>query len=337
MPEMQQSVLVVGVGSIGERHVRCFAHTGRARLWICEPNEELRRHVADAYPVDRAEASLESFHDSLPDAAVICTPAPLHIPLARKLAARGVHLLIEKPLSLTTEGIHDLAREASRHRLTVAVAYVLRNHPALAGMREALYGGRFGRPRQVVFQSGQHFPFYRPAYREIYYASHASGGGAIQDALTHGVNAVEWLVGPLTSLVADAAHQLLADVQVEDTVHVLGRHSDVLASYSLNQFQAPNETTWTVVCERATLRCCLHRAEWEWQSQPDGHWHSGGKFRLERDDLFTAQAHGFLNAVEHAQPVGCSLAEGLQTVKVTQAILRSVEQQQWQTIVPEEI
>ena len=40
--------------------------------------------------------------------------------------------------------------------------------------------------------------------------------------------------------------------------HVLARHDDVLANYSLNQHQAPNELTLTVVCERGTLRVELH-------------------------------------------------------------------------------
>ena len=75
------------------------------------------------------------------------------------------------------------------------VAYVYRAHPALMEMKQALDHGRFGRPLQVVAVSGQNFPFYRPAYRQTYYADRATGGGAIQDALTHVVNAAEWLVG----------------------------------------------------------------------------------------------------------------------------------------------
>ena len=48
-------------------------------------------------------------------------------------------------------------------------------------------------------------------------------------------------------VVADAAHQVLEGVTVEDTVHLLARHGSVMASYSLNQHQAPNEITITVV------------------------------------------------------------------------------------------
>ena len=49
-------------------------------------------------------------------------------------------------------------------------------------------------------------------------------------------------------------HQVLDGVEVEDTVHLLARHGDVLASYCMNQYQAPNETSITVVCERGTAQ-----------------------------------------------------------------------------------
>src|SRR5215217_6265260 len=97
-------------------------------------------------------------------------------------------------------------------------------------------------------------PFYRPAYRNTYYARRSSGGGAVQDALTHVLNAGQWLVGNIDRVVADAAHLAIEGVDVEDTVHVIARHGDLLASYSLNQHQAPNETMITVVCEGGTAR-----------------------------------------------------------------------------------
>src|SRR5690606_32808909 len=129
--------------------------------------------------------------------------------------------------------------------VVAGVAYVYRAHPALEEMRQAIASGRFGRPVELVAVLGQHFPFYRPAYRTIYYRDRATGGGAIQDALTHVLNAGEWLVGPITRLACDAEHLVLDGVDVEDTVHLLARHGRVMASYSLNQHQAPNESTIT--------------------------------------------------------------------------------------------
>src|SRR5205814_1412813 len=93
-----------------------------------------------------------------------------------------------------------------------------------------------------------------PAYLSTYYSHRSSGGGAVQDALTHILNAGQWCVGNIDRVVADAAHLKVEGVDVEDTVHVIARHGDVMASYALNQHQAPNETTITVICERGTAR-----------------------------------------------------------------------------------
>jgi len=324
-------VVVIGVGSIGERHVRCFQATGCCDVSFVEINPSLRQSVAERYGV-RGYESLAEALAAKPTAAVVAVPAHLHLPIATQLAAAGVHLLIEKPLSTTTQGVAELQTQVTQQRLVCGVAYVYRSHPVLTAMREAVLSGRFGNPVELVAVCGQHFPTYRPAYREIYYKDRATGGGAIQDALTHILNAGEWLVGRITRLVADAEHQLLPGVTVEDTVHILARHGRVQASYALNQHQAPNETTITVVCERGTVRFEAHECRWRWQTTPGESWHDETFPPLERDTLFIEQARLFLEAVEGKRPVTCSLDEGAATLRVNLAALASCEQRAWQEV-----
>jgi predicted dehydrogenase len=326
------SVVVIGAGSIGERHLRCFAATGRANVAFVEINPELRQRVAAQYPQARAYDSMDQALESRPNVAVVATPAPLHITQATQLAERGVHVLIEKPVSVSIDGVQLLIDTIQRTGVTTAVAYVYRAHPALAAMREAIASGRFGRVLEIVAVCGQHFPHYRPGYRQTYYAKREHGGGAIQDALTHVINAGEWLAGPVNRLAADAAHRALADVDVEDTVHVLTRQGETLGSYSLNQHQAPNETTITAVCQRGTLRFELHKTRWLWMEKPEQEWHEETCGPLERDALFVRQANEFLDAVEGKRPPACSLADGLQTLKVNLAILRAADQGSWETL-----
>lgn len=181
-------VIVVGAGSVGERHLRCFLATGRAEVGFVEPRNAARQDVAARYPAAAAFDTLD-------------------VPLATKLAERGVHLLIEKPLSLSVAGVNDLAAAAKANRAVIAVAYVYRAHPALAAMRAAIAAGEVGRPLELVAVAGQCFPFYRPAYRETYYARRESGGGAVQDALTHPLDAGWWFVGPIDRVVAPAGRR----------------------------------------------------------------------------------------------------------------------------------
>lgn len=322
-------LLVIGTGSIGERHVRCFQQTGRAEVSICEPLAERRAEVAARYQLRGAFADLDAALESPHDAAVIATPANLHIAQAQKLAAAGCHLLIEKPLGTSLEGVEVLRQSIKERSLVAAVAYVYRAHPSLQAMRAAITEGRFGEPVEIVVQAGQNFPTYRPAYRDTYYRDRATGGGAIQDALTHLLNAGEYLLGPIDRVAADAAHRVLDTPAVEDTVHVLARHGDVLGSYCLNQHQAPNESTITVVCRHGTARFEMDGSHWKWMIEPGSAWHHEPPWSLERDAMFIAQAGAFLDAIERRAAPLCTLDEGLQTLRVNLAVLAAAESQTW--------
>lgn len=326
----KQRVMIVGAGSIGERHLRCFQETGRAQVSFVEVNEARRSTISERYGVRGFSEFTEAASEV--DVTVVATPANQHVEIATTLAASGIHVLIEKPLGTSTAGIDRLEWVAHEHAVVVGVAYVYRCFPALAAMREALLSGRFGRPVEVVAVSGQHFPKYRPDYRNTYYGRRATGGGAIQDALTHVFNLGEWLAGPIERLVADAAQQVIEGVLVEDTAHVLARHGDVLGCYSLNQYQAPNETTVTVICEDGTVRWESHADRWRWMIEPDEPWHDEPHQAQPRDAAFITQAHAFLDAVAGGSRPPCTLAEGLQTLRVNLAALASVDCGGWQTV-----
>lgn len=327
-----KKILVVGAGSIGRRHIRCFLGTGRVSVSFVEPNDVVRQEIGRLYAQARAFDSLESALREPIDLAVIATPASLHVRQAIKLARLGVHLLIEKPLGVGPEGIEELTMIARESRVVVAVAYIYRAHPVLAEMREAIVSGRFGKPVELVFVAGQNFPFFRPAYRETYYIRRETGGGAVQDALTHGLDAGQWLVGPISRVVADLAHQVLPDVEVEDTAHVLARHGAVLASYSLNQHQAPNEMTLTVIGERGTARFENHHCRWRSIEAPAGQWKDHESRPLERDELFVRQANAFLDAVEGIGAPPCTLEDGVATLQTNLAILASAQKGAWVNI-----
>lgn len=331
MSNRRLRVLVIGAGSIGERHVRCFLATGRAEVAICELSAGVRDAVVSRYGISEAYAA---FDDALArnfNAAVVATPALLHIAQAQRLVDHEIPVLIEKPLSLSVNGLPELESAISSRQLAAGVAYPFRAHPSLAAMRAAIVDGRFGRPLQVSVVAGQHFPTYRPAYRDIYYRDRATGGGAIQDALTHMINAVEWIVGPTTSVVADAECLKLDGVEVEDTTNVLARNSDVVTSYTLNQHQPANELTVTVICERGQARFEGHRTKWSWITEVDGMW-SEEPCALDRDALFRKQADAFLNTVESKAPPLCSVPEGRATMHTALAILQSLESKAWERV-----
>lgn len=325
----QKRLLIVGVGSIGERHLRCFQSTGRVAVSICELNADLREKIGKQYQVEKQYTDLDSALADPHDCAVIATPAHLHIAMSKQAVVAGLDLFIEKPLSTNFEGIDELRALLQETRRKAAVAYVYRAHPALAAMKADLDSGKFGKPVQLIVVSGQNFPTYRPAYRDIYYNSRELGGGAVQDALTHSMNAGEYLVGPVDALVADFSHQVLEGVDVEDTVHVITRQGSVLGNFSLNQHQPANESAITVVCERGMLRFEYQNSWYRWITEPESDWQIGFHETLERDTLFQRQANAFLDYLEDLCPPLCSFKDGVQTLAVNLSILNSVEKRSW--------
>lgn len=319
------TVLVIGCGSIGERHVRTFQATGRCQVLACDNRPAILAAMAERYRVPTIADWRVALADPAVAAAVVATPAPTHVDIAAEVLRAQRHCLIEKPLALTLDGLDDLAAAHAASGRAAAVAYVHHFRTEVAAARAFLQTGAFGRVLQASIVSGQDFPFFRPAYREIYYRDRAQGGGAIQDALTHLANLMEWFVGPTAALSCEAGHQALAGVDVEDTVAVTGRTRDgAIVTWSLNQFQAPNETTLQFNAARGSVIVEYHRQRWGRFARGDADWTWETFPPADRDGPFVAQAHAFLDLCA-GRPAACAtLAEGIQAVRFNLAAFASL-------------
>jgi predicted dehydrogenase len=334
MATANRRVLVVGAGSIGARHTRCFLKTGRVEVGICEPNTETREKAVKDNQLADAYATLDDAFAKRWHAVLIATPAHTHISIALRAIETGAALLIEKPLATNMEDVEALQNEVRRRRTVAAVSYNYRAHPGVRAMKGAIDDGNLGKPLQLVLVAGQDFASYRPAYRDTYFADHATGGGAVQDALTHLLNIGEWLVGPITAIAADASHQRLDGVTVEDTVSVIARHGGVSATYSLNLYQKPNETTVTVICENGVIRYELHKERLRRMTKTDGAWHEESYALQDRDDWYIHNANAFLDVVERRCAPLCSLDEAVQTLRATLAAQRSIQRNPMEPVHP---
>jgi predicted dehydrogenase len=319
------SILIIGCGSIGERHLRCFKSTGRTHVTACDANPALLETMAQTYGVPTVTDWKQAVATGKFDAVIICTPAHLHVAMATQILKCGIHVLIEKPLSQSLAGVTELIQARDSSGRQASVAYILHAYPLLRQAREFLLNGDLGPIRHVTSTSGQYFPGGRPAhavhYSKTYYRDRKMGGGAIQDALTHTANWVESVVGATDSVLCDCAHQVLPDVTVEDTVNLSARHGDVLVNYTLNQFQAPNESTLQFNTAKGSVKIEFHHRrwgifrlgekEWSWKEMPPA----------ERDTPFIEQANRFLDQIEGKPTTLCSLEAALQTLRFNLAAL----------------
>lgn len=225
---MGRKILVIGLGSIGRRHLR------NARSML--PDAEIavfRQRGGAGEPVpEGADALFLSPEPALafrPDAVLIASPANWHVRNALSFLENGAHLFIEKPLAVSASapdlGIFAAAARASSR--FAMVGYVLRFLPALHFIRGLLASGRLGAVRTAHVQVGQYLPDWRPGsdYREGVSARADLGGGALLE-LSHEIDYSLWLFGPPDSLQCSLARAGGLDIEVEDSAHLLLEYAE---------------------------------------------------------------------------------------------------------------
>ncbi len=218
MTNLTFRVGLVGSGNISETHARAVldargvalvAHSGRNAIAV---QRQAQRFGGSAHLSVEAMLAAEQL-----DAILVGTPASTHAELATTAARRGVHVLIEKPLDVSTERIDELLGEAARAGVTIGVFFQDRSAPDLAWLKRQIDDGALGTP---ILASAS-VRWYRPPE---YYAGAPwrgtiarDGGGALMSQGIHTVDLLLWFFGPVarvTAVAANAVHQ----IEVEDTI-----------------------------------------------------------------------------------------------------------------------
>jgi predicted dehydrogenase len=198
---MIESALVVGCGSIGQRHLRNLRTLGVARILAVDTVSDSRERAAQlgANAYDNLAAALA---DS-PDAAIVSTPPDTHLAAARASLESSSRLLIEKPIAVSLEGVDAILDLATRREKVLCVGYNLRFHSGLRKVKALLQSGVIGRLLTLHAEFGQYLPDWRPGrdYRALYNARASAGGGIVLDA-SHEIDYARWLAGEIVSVFA---------------------------------------------------------------------------------------------------------------------------------------
>ena len=97
----EKDVGVIGTGVMGRNHVRVYSELKAAdSVWVYDLDTKVARSVAEQNNVFAAE-SMEELLRSV-DAVSVCVPTSYHFKTAKQVLAAGVHMLIEKPICLTS-------------------------------------------------------------------------------------------------------------------------------------------------------------------------------------------------------------------------------------------
>ena len=192
---------VIGCGVISKFHIHAIEAIEEAELiGVYDPYVPAREKAADTYKIRAFDSQEELLACPDIDAVCILTPSGLHFPVAMKALEAGKHVVVEKPMALTLEDADTLLAKSESLGLKVCVISQLRFSPEVQAVRKALEEGQFGK----IVSASLSMKYYR---EEAYYTSSSwrgtwqmDGGGALMNQGIHGVDLLQYLVGPVKQL-----------------------------------------------------------------------------------------------------------------------------------------
>jgi len=199
---------VIGGGSIGMRHIGCAQ---------ASPNVDLTC-VVEADPIGRARltaADLPVVHtlDDVPTrtcAAIIATPTPDHLSTGLACLDRGWAVMVEKPVTETLAEADRLCAHAAAKALPLFTGYHRRCHPFVAQARERLTDLGSLVAVQGIWALRKHDSYYDLPWRR------SEGAGPILTNLSHEIDLLHCLIGPITEVSAMTANAARG-FDIEDT------------------------------------------------------------------------------------------------------------------------
>ncbi|MCZ0735306.1 Gfo/Idh/MocA family protein [Phreatobacter sp. AB_2022a] len=171
---------VIGCGVMGKNHARVFAELpGITLVGVADPDAEQVKFVTSRLGCG-GYASLSALLDAGIDALTIAAPTQLHTPIALEAIARGVHVLVEKPIAQSVEEGSRIIAAAEKAGVTLMVGHVERFNPAVQSIKEALAGEDI-----LSIQITRVGPF-PPRMSDI---------GVVIDLAVHDIDLIRWFTG----------------------------------------------------------------------------------------------------------------------------------------------
>ena len=248
---MSYRIAIIGVGAIANIHAKAIGDLANAELvGGCCRTTSKGREFSEKFGCPWYEDYGQMLDEQKPDVVTITTPSGAHLDPVLACAERGIHVLCEKPLEITSERIDQMIEVARRSDIRLGGIFPQRYNAVVQTLHRAAKQGRFGQVASINC--------YVPWWREDAYYSpdrwqgtvRFDGGGALINQSIHGVDAVQWIgaaansgdpaVNPVAQVFAftDKRGHDPQLIEVEDTATVVlkfrsGALGQILASTAM--------------------------------------------------------------------------------------------------------
>ncbi|AXH95355.1 Gfo/Idh/MocA family protein [Ornithinimicrobium avium] len=312
---------LIGLGSMGRHHARVIRSVeGMELVAVADPYGD-RHGVAGDLPV---LPGVEGLIGAGIDAAMVAVPTWSHEEVALALCGAGVHTMVEKPIAATAESGQRVAQAFADAGLVGAVGYVERCNPALLEMRRRIEAGELGALYQITTSRQGPFP------------GRIADVGVVKDLATHDIDLAAWIAQSHYERVAgEVTHR--SGREHEDMVVATGRlASGVIVSHTVN-WLSPLKVRQTVATgEKGAFVANTLTGDLTFIANGDvtSEWDRASAFRgvsegdsttfaISRREPLLVEQENFRDALWGRPSAVVSMADGVHTLRVVEAVLTS--------------
>jgi predicted dehydrogenase len=302
-PDTERSlrVGVIGVGVMGSNHARVFSGLQGAELvGVADPDRRQADFVARTLGC-AAVADVAELLDLNVDAVTIAAPTHLHHDIALACIARGVHVMVEKPIASSVEEGRAIIEAARRAGVTLMVGHVERFNPAVETIKEAVRGEDI---LSIAITRVGPFP------------PRMSNVGVVIDLAVHDIDLIRWFTD---SEITEVQPQLSSAVAEREDIALLQFRtaSGVLAHINTNWLTPFKARSVTVATRgKYIMADLLTRQVTEcFGFQPDGSY-SMRHLSVGHAEPLRSELLAFLRAVRNGTPPAVSGEEGVASLEV---------------------
>ncbi|MDR1783101.1 MAG: Gfo/Idh/MocA family oxidoreductase [Dysgonamonadaceae bacterium] len=257
---------VVGCGHIGKRHIEMISRNPEAELVavcdvafcpIIEPlTGDSRLRGNDKMEVFSSLDALLSSNIPL-DALNICTPNGLHAPMAIAAIEAGHHVVVEKPMALTSEDAGQILSTAERFGKKVFCVMQNRYSPPSVWIKDLVDSGRLGKIFMVEINCfwNRDARYYQ---KGSWHGTKDMDGGTLFTQFSHFVDLMYWLFGDIKNIrsrFADFNHRELTDFEDSGTINFdFTKGGMGIFNFSTSLYNRNFESSVTIIAENGTVK-----------------------------------------------------------------------------------
>ncbi len=334
-------ILMMGLGSIGQRHVRnirkvygdkaeILAYRKRGSSITFTDKLEIRDGVDLETEYDiKAYKDIDEALGQKADAVFITNITSKHIECGIKAAEAGCHIFMEKPLGDSLEGTEKLKKLVEEKQLVLFMGFQNRYHPCVKKMKEVLESGVIGR---VVYGdcefSERLTTMHRyEDYRGTYMARKDMGGGPVFNLLMHDFDIIRYLFGSPDKVTGMLRSESGLEIDVEDSADGIFAWEAEGMQFAVHTdfIQYPPAHRFKIVGEKGRIEADLNEAKVriyagdeavKEESYPD----------FQRNDMFIEELKDFEACIKGKTEKLIGFDDGLEALKMAVAMKESASE-----------